>query len=279
MRQFLEPEDYLEPVCVLCDSPGESGKRTNIQPIPLQRVIDRLDSYMSRRDYEGAEKHLLYWLQEAVRGHDQRGQLMVCNELIGYCRKTNQRDKAFQDADQALRLLDEMNFDGTISSGTTCVNIATAYQAFGEYERSLELFEKAEAIYESSQAIRPHQLGGLYNNMALTFKALARYPEAFNYFEKAMDEMGKAPGGVLEQAITCLNMADAVAERDGLEAGEEKVFSLLDKAYDLLRDESAPHDGYYAFVCEKCAPAFSYYGYFAAAEELQKTAERIYERA
>ena len=274
---FLEPEDYQEPACILCDP--ANAKPADIQPIPQQRVIDRLDSYMSRRDYDGAEKHLLYWLQEAIAGHDQRGQLMVCNELIGHFRKTNQRDKAFEFAVKALQLLDEMEFEGTISSGTTYVNIATAYNAFGEYEQSLDLFEKARAVYEFSSAIRPHLLGGLYNNMALTFKALSRYPEAFAYFEKAMREMGKVPGGVLEQAITCLNMADTVADRDGLEAGEEQIFSLLDRAEELLHDDSVTHDGYYAFVCEKCAPTFSYYGYFVTAEELRKAAEEIYERA
>ena len=85
--------------------------------------------------------------------------------------------------------------------------------------------------------------------------------------------------GELEQAITCLNMADAVAARDGLEAGEGEIFSLLDRAYDLLHTPDVPHNGYYAFVCEKCAPTFSYYGYFLAAQELEQEAKTIYERA
>ena len=72
-------------------------------------------------------------------------------------------------------------------------------------------------------------------------------------------------------------MADAVAAQDGLEAGEARIFALLDRAYELLHGEAIPHNGYYAFVCEKCAPSFSYYGYFLAAEELRKEAERIYE--
>ena len=53
---------------------------------------------------------------------------------------------------------------------------------------------------------------------------------------------------------------------------------MLDEAYGLLNAEDIPRDGYYAFVCEKCAPAFSYYGYFLAAEELKQRAEEIYER-
>ena len=74
-------------------------------------------------------------------------------------------------------------------------------------------------------------------------------------------------------------MADAVAEQSGLEEGEEEIARLLDRAYELLQDKSAPHDAYYAFICERCAPCFSYYGYFATAEELLQEAKAIYERA
>ena len=94
-----------------------------------------------------------------------------------------------------------------------------------------------------------------------------------------MKTMETVPAGVLEQAITCLNMADAVAAQLGQEEGEARIFELLDRADELLHDKSAPHNGYYAFVCEKCAPTFSYYGYFAVAEELQREAKEIYERA
>ena len=56
------------------------------QSIPQQRIVEKLDDYMSRRDYAGAERHLLYWLGEAERGRDQRGELLVRNELIGHYR-------------------------------------------------------------------------------------------------------------------------------------------------------------------------------------------------
>ena len=63
---------------------------------------------MSRRDYAGAERHLLYWMEEAKRGHDRRGQLMLANELIGHYRKVGERDSAFARIDEALRLLEEL---------------------------------------------------------------------------------------------------------------------------------------------------------------------------
>ena len=273
----LGPEDYAEPACLLCGEPY--GAEPAIRAVPQQRIIEKMDEYMSRRDYAGAERHLLYWMEEARLGQDLRGQLMLANELIGHYRKVGDRDKALHWVDEALRLLGTLDFAGSVSAGTTYVNAATACNAFGENERALALFEKARAVYESGVQVRPELLGGLYNNMALANQALGRYDEAFALYDRAMEQMGKLPGGALEQAITCLNMADAVAARDGMEEGETRIFALLDRAWDLLQDEAAPRNGYYAFVCEKCAPSFAYYGYFLAADELKKEAARIYERA
>ena len=273
----LRPEEYLEPDCPLCGNPYESLHP--VRPVPQQRILNKLDDYMSRRDYDGAERHLLYWLKEAEQGRDLRGQLLVCNELIGHYRKTGSRENAFRYAELALSLLEDMDFEGSISAGTTYVNAATAYSAFGDNQRALELFERAKTLYESTPHTQAHLLGGLYNNMALVLQTLGRFPEAFELYNKAMKTMETVPAGVLEQAITCLNMADAVAAQLGQEEGEARIFELLDRADELLHDKSAPHNGYYAFVCEKCSPTFSYYGYFAVAEELQREAKEIYERA
>ena len=251
--------------------------RFPIKPVPQQRIREKMDEYMDHRDYAGAERHLLYWLEEARMGRDERGELMVLNELIGHYRKTDERDKAMPCSDAALALVDKLDLRGSISEGTTCINIATALSAFGEHARAIALFERARAIYEASPATEPQLLGGLYNNMALTCTALGRYDDALALYEKAMDQMSRARYGELEQAVTCLNMANMVEARDGMEAGEAAIYELLDKAAALLDTEAIPRDGYYAFVCEKCAPTFEYYGYFADAERFNRASKRIYE--
>ena len=247
-----------------------------LRPIPQRRVIEKMDGYMARRDYAGAERHLLYWLEEARAGGDLRGMLMVRNELVGHYRKTGQRERAMESVDEALRLVGALGFGDTLSAATTYVNAGTAMNAFGEDGRALSLFERARPIYEASPATRPELLGGLYNNMALACASLGRFGEADALYDRAMAAMAKAPNGELEQAITCLNRANLVEARDGMEAGEGPIFDLMEQASGLLHKPGLPHDGYYAFVCEKCAPTFDYYGFFAEAEELRGEAERIY---
>ena len=249
-----------------------------VRAVPQQRIIEKMDEYMSRRDYAGAERHLLYWLEEARQGNDLRGELMLRNELVGHYRKTANRDGAMASAEAALALIDRLDFGRTLSAGTTYINIATAMGAFGEHERALALFERARALYESSEQTEPRLLGGLYNNMALTCAALRRWDEALALYDLAMEKMGEVPAGELEQAITCLNRANLIEDRDGMEAGEKAICALLDRAAELLESPGLDHDGYYAFVCEKCASTFEYYGYFLQAEALREEAERIYAR-
>ncbi len=269
----INREDYVEQRCLLCDEP------TDIRPVPQQRIIEKMNDHMSRRDYAGAERHLLYWLEEARLGHDQRGELMIRNELIGHFRKTGNKEQAYRHADAALELIPMLQFEDTISAGTTYTNIATACNAFGDNEKALALFEKARTLYESSSVTRSDLLGGLYNNMGLTLTALKRFREAEALYQKALETMKTVPNGELEQAITYLNMADALEAELGTEAAEKQVFEDLDLALELLDTPSVPRDGYYAFVCEKCAPSFEYYGYFLAAADLKERAERIYARA
>ena len=274
-----------------------------IHPVPQQRIIEKMDEYMGRRDYAGAERHLLYWLEEALQGNDLRGQLMLRNELIGHFRKTRNREEALRNVDEALRLLEVLDFDNSVSAGTTYVNAGTACNAFGEFRRAEDLFEKARGIYEENSSPEPQFLGGLYNNMALNCVSVAKamkkeeeaggkpeaavendgkkesrewFGRAFELYGKALEQMRKVPNGELEQAVTYLNMTDALEGRDGPEAAEKEINACLDTAYELLKTPSVLRDGYYAFVCEKCAPAFSYHGYFLAAEELKNLSAEIY---
>ena len=274
-NRTLKPEDYLEPACPLCEEPY--GVTPAAKPVPQQRIIEKMDDYMSRRDYAGAERLLLYWLEEAKLGHDLRGELMIRNELVGHYRKTGDKEKALENSARALELLRVLDYEKTLSAGTTYVNTATAHSAFGEYARAAELFEKARAVYEGPYLEnRPELLGGLYNNMALNCAAMKDFAKAHVFYDRAMAVMEKAPNGVLEQAITCLNRANAIEDEKGPEEGETEINALLEEAEALLDTPSVPRNGYYAFVCEKCAPTFSYYGYFLTAEKLTGRAEEIY---
>ena len=95
-------------------------------------------------------------------------------------------------------------------------------------------------------------------------------------YRRALDVMSNNRFGELEMAVTYLNMANEAEARYGLIPAEERINEYIDRARELLDTPGIPHDGYYAFVCEKCAPTFEYYGYFLDAGEFRERARRIY---
>ena len=271
----LEKEDYIEPNCVLCGKPGEEG---SAEPVPVGRILDKLREYEDRSDWEAVERHLKYWLAEAEANRDERGQLMLNNELMGYYRKQGKQEEAFAHADRATELVGKLGMEETVTAGTTWVNAGTVREAFGDPVGGLDFFEMARANYEKNLPGNDGRLGGLYNNMALALSVCGRYDEAEEMFRKAIAVMAQQEYGELEQAITWLNMADAAEAALGAEAAEERVGEYLDTAEELLDTESLPRNGYYAFVCEKCAPVFGHYGYFATEAELMRRAKEIHDR-
>ena len=246
--------------------------------ISIDRILEKLDEHLHKNDYESAERHLRYWLSEAVTNRDARTELTIRNELMGLYRKLGRRDEALECVDAALETVERMGISHQVGAATTLLNAATVYKAFGKADLALPLFERARSVYESELEPHDSRLGGLYNNMALALVDLGRYREADTLYRTAISVMQRAEGGALEVAITYLNMASAAEAEHGLEAAGEVISDYATRAEELL--ESYPkRDGYYAFVCEKCASVFDYYGYFFYAKELKRRAKEIYDHA
>ena len=98
--------------------------------------------------------------------------------------------------------------------------------------------------------------------------------------------MENLDGSEPERAVTWLNLADLLAAEKRRKNGSElpeftedeewTVSEYLETARDLLDGvPDADRGGNYAFVCEKCAPVFDWYGWFLYAKDLRRRAEEI----
>lgn len=247
-----------------------------MRKIPKDRVLSKLDEYLHKNDYASAERHLLYWLEESVANGDTRAELLVRNELMGLYRKLGKEPEAINCVHAALAKIDVAGIAHQVGAATTFLNAATVYKAFGQTEKALPLFESAKAVYESELDANDDRLAGLYNNMALALVDVKRFEEAKTLYLNAISILEESQTGDLEIAITNLNLATLAECELGLEDAAEIIDEYLKKAETLLETHS-PQDGYYAFVCEKCASVFDYYGHFYYAKELAERARRIYQ--
>lgn len=276
-NKIIKAEDYFEPACPFCVDHHKN--EPPVRSVPTDRILSKLDEYLGKDNYSAAERHLLYWLDEAKNGRDNRGMLLLKNELMGLYRKLGRKDDAIGCAESALEITEIMNITDNIGAATTYLNSATVYKAFGMAEKAMPLFEKARCIYESDLKENDERLGGLYNNMGLALVDLKEFSQADELYKKALDVMKNVSGSEPEQAITYLNMASAAEAQFGLENAESKITEYLEKAMELLDGSISETDGNYAFVCRKCSSVFGYYGYFFYENELERRAKKIYERA
>lgn len=271
----IDREDYDEPRCVICD-PQTGLPAQDMRSVPIQRIAEKMDEYCARKDFPAAERHLKYWLEEARFIGDRRGEFSLRNEMMGYYRKQGKQAEAIENAQAALKVMSEIGMEHSVSGGTCYVNVGTVYDSFAQPEEALKYFTLARDVFEENSFKDYFKLAGLYNNMALALVDLERYDEAIGLYNEALDTMKKVDGGELEIAITYLNLADAAAYSKGLDSAEDEIRDYLEHAKACLDTESLPRDGYYAFVCEKCAPGFNCYGFFEYGNEIAKRAEDIY---
>ena len=241
--------------------------------IPIQSIIQKLDGYLNAEDYQSAEKLLRYWQEEAISIDDLKGELEILNEILGFSRRISDEAWGIKAVGRAIELVDRLPLSDK-TAGTILLNAATTLKCFGHPLRGVEQYERAKILFDRSLPKEDKLWGGFYNNYALALSDIGRFEEALDHYQNAIDVMIKAEFGTLEVAITLMNIAELFERLGNYEALIEQN---LEQAMGYLDDPSLPRNGYYAFVCRKCAPTFGHFGWFKVEQQLNERADRIYE--
>ena len=245
--------------------------------IPVRDVIEELDRLLESDRAEEAEHHMYRWLRRAGEMGDWQGEITLQNELMGFHRSSGKRDAGLLAAREGIRLIRSHEMERTVTAATTFLNAATTMKAFGETQEAIPYYEEAEKIYNRTLQPEDYRFAGLYNNLALAWTDLGQYERALLYYNRALSLLEKLPGGVMELAVTWVNLA-CLWERkeENPDRREERIEECLNRAMEHLDRPDAERDGYYAFTCRKCAPTFGYFGWFLAEKELKRRADEIY---
>ena len=249
---FFE-ELFLYDGCAACGN--YKGEDSPIGRINVERMIARLDEAFEKNDLDEAERVLDFWHSEATSLADTRGELAVVSEELGLYRKKSNREKALAAVSRALALIDALENEKTLSAATVLLNAATTMKAFGLAEEALPLYERAYAVYASALDENDARLAGYYNNYALALADLGRKEEAEKTFFAALSIMEKEEKGLLEAAVTYLNLAHLYELWQ-----DEKIYPALIAAYKLLLSPKIERNGYFVFTLGKCIPSFRHFG-------------------
>ncbi len=242
--------------------------------IPIQRIMEKLDSHFERNDLKSAGELLLYWEREARNLHDERGLLEILNEEIGYFRRTAEADKALAAVSEAFSLIEALEIENEESSATIFLNGATTMKAFGKTRDAMHYYAKAKEIYDSKLSPDDYRLAAYYNNVSSAYKELGDAEGAEKACYAAISVLDGNPEYNGEIAVTHVNLAHIYYDSDNF---DERVYEQMEIAWELLSSKDNRHDGAFAFLCSKCYPSFAYFGYFDYEKRLKELCKRIYE--
>lgn len=255
------------------DRSCSSCSKESYKTVPLGRIFEKLDECFSKNDLDSAGRLLDYWENEARALHDLRGLLEILNEKIGFCRRTNEKEKALAAIKEAFELIEDKGIGDKISIGTIYVNGATTMKAFGKPNEALRYYRQAEEIYTATLSESDYRFAALYNNWSSACKDVGDFEKCEELCYKAISILKQKEAYNGEIAVTLINIAHLYYDKSPF---DEKVYQLMDEAWERLMSKSNVHDGNFAFFCSKCYPSFGFFGYFEREAELKALTEKIY---
>ena len=271
----MEERNFLEN-CGYCRYDGQE-KRIKFSPsgksIDVRALILQLDSLFAVEDISGAGKLLDEALSEARALGDKTGELSILSELMGFHRRTGDRETAIRVSREGIALVSELNIEKSVSGATVVLNAATTLAGYGETGEAIPLFLEVSRVYAANLDPEDYRFSGLYNNLGTAYVSAGDFDAALPCYKAALS-LSERAGNKPEIAVTHVNMAELYARRgdDGSDADVDRHVSA---ALSVLEAEEK-RDGYYAFTCRKCAPTLAALGYFFDAKKLNERADAIY---
>lgn len=236
----------------------------------MDKILKKYDEYIAKGDIDNALRLLLYWKEDFEKEGNLPSLFTILNELEGFYRRQQKKDECFDILAKIIDVMEKLKIEENKSAIIPYINIATAYSAFSEFEKSYEYFLKAKDLLDKNDdgcIDCKYQYASLYNNMSTTLSYLGRYDEAIDCCEKAIRLNDEIPNGKVNSAITYLNEASIIEKRDG-NVNNSAINENLLKAKNILDDVNIKRDMNYLFAASKCIDSFKHFNDFDYANEI-----------
>jgi tetratricopeptide (TPR) repeat protein len=198
----------------------------------------------------------------------------VLNEEIGFFRRVSESENALNAVKEAFEIIEELGLGSDTSSATVYLNGATTMKAFGKATEAMPYYMMAKDVFERELDPNDYKMAALYNNMSSAYNDLGDYKSCEEFCFKAISILENNEDCYGEIAVTLINLAHLYYEQDPL---DDRIYDMMDKAWELLTSSSNTLDGNFAYLCAKCYPSFGFFGYFEREAQLIRLTEHIYE--
>ena len=185
----------------------------------VEEILNGLDSLFEQQKMEEVEPYLQNALQEAMNEKEDSLVITIVNELIGFYRDLSLYDKAIYYCEQILPFMKMKGLKDTIHYATTSLNVANAYRAAGQWEKSLEHYKKVKAVYDKMLTPTDNLYASYYNNLSLLYQEMGNFDEAAKCLKTAL-VIVETYGDIIKVAITCSNLAASLLRVNKQEEAE-----------------------------------------------------------
>lgn len=173
----------------------------------IDEFITGLDAVFDKgASREEVEPYFEKWKKQAEEEGDKAASVTILNEMMGYFRETSQYEKSIGCGEEALALMKEMNLENTLPYATTLLNTANALRAAGKLEESADRYGRVFALFEQLVSSEDFAYAELYNNVALLYQELGRFPQAVQCLRNALSICLSTEGKEFQTAVTYTNL-------------------------------------------------------------------------
>ena len=202
----------------------------------IEQILATYDAMFGNYHLEEIERYLVEMLLKAKANQETEIEITLLNEIIGFCRDTTQKEKALGYCELLLKVLSMLELEGTVAYGTSLLNIANAYRAFGLCEQSLEFYDEVFTIYQRHIPENDFSYASLYNNRALVYQELEDYEQAVIFLKKALHIVDLYDSAKIPQATTRTNLGTSLIGV-GTEEAYKEAMIYLQQAMDIFESD------------------------------------------
>ena len=192
----------------------------------VEEILLGLDKLFSEQKMAEVEPYLQEALQEAMNSGDFSAVITIVNELIGFYRDTSQYEKSIYYCEQILPFMEMRGLKDSIHYATTCLNVANAYRAAGEWSVSLKFYEEVKDVYDKLLTPTDSLYASYFNNLSLLYQEMGEFAKAAECLRKALMII-EPYGDIIKIAITCSNLAASLLRIEASQEAEKYLNRAL----------------------------------------------------
>lgn len=189
----------------------------------IEKIMEEIDVLYSQQKVEEVEALLVEKIEVLKQEKEVYPSIALTNELLGIYREKGDSTKGIACCQSLFDLFSLHKLPEDEHFGTTLLNIATAYRAFGRYEESHQYYKQCASIYEKTVDSHDYRYASLYNNMSLLSSEMGNFSESIAYIEKSLDILAHHNGVEVQIATANTSLAQIYMQEKNLPLAQKHI--------------------------------------------------------